>query len=308
MRYAPVVIPTLCRYSHFKNCIESLAECNNSDKTDVYIGLDYPLNSSQIDGYNQICSYLDNVHVPFKSFAITKRTKNYGVQKNIDALYEDNILGKYPAWIYTEDDNVFSNNFLDFINTNLNIYEQDENVYAVNGYSFPINYRCENSDIFKSHMYSPWGVGQWVNKQKRATSSEADNYLCHLGSAFQLLKKAPYLFEMLVSMRYANTCYGDTVIRARLLLNNMYCVTPVSTKVRNCGFDNSGINCSNDGGAHASQEIDCNDSYTEQPIVEISNLEKLYTDYFKISKVKLIKSVIKYFILLTRFISRRGRA
>ena len=39
---APVIIPTLCRYDHFKRLMESLNKCTWADKTDVYIGLDYP--------------------------------------------------------------------------------------------------------------------------------------------------------------------------------------------------------------------------------------------------------------------------
>lgn len=36
-QYAPVVIPTLNRYDHFKACLESLEKC----KTDVYVVLDF---------------------------------------------------------------------------------------------------------------------------------------------------------------------------------------------------------------------------------------------------------------------------
>ncbi len=40
--YAPVLIPTLNRYEHFKRCLESLELCTGADKTDVYVGLDFP--------------------------------------------------------------------------------------------------------------------------------------------------------------------------------------------------------------------------------------------------------------------------
>lgn len=31
--YAPVIIPTLCRYEKFRNCIETLSKCTGADKT-----------------------------------------------------------------------------------------------------------------------------------------------------------------------------------------------------------------------------------------------------------------------------------
>lgn len=59
-------------------------------------------------------------------------------------------------------------------------------------------------------------------------------------------------------MEYSHVYYSDADYRVRMLLNNMYCITPAITKVRNCGYDGSGINCGNDDGKHASQIIDNN--------------------------------------------------
>ena len=55
--YAPVLIPTLCRYEHFKRCIESLSACTGAEHTDVYIGLDYPAKESHRAGYEQIKNF-----------------------------------------------------------------------------------------------------------------------------------------------------------------------------------------------------------------------------------------------------------
>ena len=44
--YAPVVIPTLCRYEHLKRCIDSLSNCTGADRTELYIGLDFPAEES----------------------------------------------------------------------------------------------------------------------------------------------------------------------------------------------------------------------------------------------------------------------
>ena len=40
--FAPVLIPTLNRYEHFKRCLESLERCTWAEKTDVYVALDFP--------------------------------------------------------------------------------------------------------------------------------------------------------------------------------------------------------------------------------------------------------------------------
>ena len=56
MLYAPVVIPTLNRFEHFKQCLESLERCNNADKTEVYVALDYPPSDKYVEGGEKLMS------------------------------------------------------------------------------------------------------------------------------------------------------------------------------------------------------------------------------------------------------------
>ena len=58
MKYAPVIIPTLCRYEHFVRCVESLKKNTWAKYTDIYIGLDYPKKDSHREGYLKIKEYL----------------------------------------------------------------------------------------------------------------------------------------------------------------------------------------------------------------------------------------------------------
>ena len=82
-KFAPVIIPTLCRYDHFTRCIESLAKCKFSNMTDVFVALDYPAKKVHWDGYLKICEYLEDKQSEFgfKSLNIIKRERNYGVGK-----------------------------------------------------------------------------------------------------------------------------------------------------------------------------------------------------------------------------------
>ena len=74
MIYAPVIIPTLNRYEHLKNCLESLSKCSGAENTEVYIGLDYPSRSEHLSGYKKIRDYLDNCgDLGFKKLTVIKR-------------------------------------------------------------------------------------------------------------------------------------------------------------------------------------------------------------------------------------------
>lgn len=296
--FAPVVIPTLNRFQHLKKCLESLERCKYSSQTDVIICLDYPSKDEHKDGYNQINHYLNEKKFEFKNTYILRRERNFGLTQNVTSAYDSIIFRNYKFWILSEDDNQFSYNFLEYMNIQLNKYYHDDSVYAVNGYSFPIDidFNLLANYSYFSHAYSPWGTGFWVHKYQATSSEEADSYLLNFTHAITLLKSAPYVFEMLVSMRYSNKYYGDTIYRSRFILNNTKCVSPVLSKVRNCGFDNSGINCIDDGGFHAKQIIDTSDTFKDEGLISETDIEIKICNFLKPSFNRMLKAIIKYFI------------
>ena len=83
--YAPVVIPTLCRYEHLKRCIDTLSECTGADETELYVGLDFPAKESHWEGYRKIEQYLVSIE-GFKKVHIVKREYNYGAERNSHEL------------------------------------------------------------------------------------------------------------------------------------------------------------------------------------------------------------------------------
>ncbi len=161
--FAPVLIPTLNRHVHFKRCVESLARCTHAEKTDLFIALDYPLTESHWDGYNLIVKYLPEIK-GFKSISIIKRDKNFGARENIiDA--RKMIFETYDRIILSEDDNEFSYDFLNFVNQGLEVYEDRNDIFAINGYNYPIvvpkNY---DNNVYLWQGYSAWGCGIWKKK------------------------------------------------------------------------------------------------------------------------------------------------
>ena len=102
--FAPVSIPTLCRFEHFKRCIESLSRCTWAEYTDVYVALDYPAKESHWEGYKKIKAYLDTCgNMTFKSLNVVIREKNYGIgsQGNMATLNKG-IRQKYDRYIITD--------------------------------------------------------------------------------------------------------------------------------------------------------------------------------------------------------------
>lgn len=257
MVYAPILIPTLCRDQHFILAMESLRKNTWAQYTDVYIAVDYPKTEKHWDGYRKICEYLEKEDLTeFRKLVVVKREKNYGASNNLRALRES-ILNKYDRWIIAEDDIVFSPVFLEYMDKCLSKFEQDEQVLAVNGYSYPVPYVVDvgATVIKQSATFSMWGTGYWREKYLKARERLTSGYLY---DEFERAKKNGVLNKLIRGRYYDYVEYALTKRSERYFcgisdmsmgiymnLENMVVVTPVVTKTINVGFDGSGINCDN---------------------------------------------------------------
>lgn len=161
MKCYPVLIPTLNRYGHLRNCITSLSECSHSDETDLIIGLDYPPSKNYEEGYKKIKEYLKTI-TGFRSVKVFERAINYGAVKNIRELI-DYARENYEAYIVSEDDNVFAHTFLEFMNSALERWRDDERIISVCGYTHEHSYD-KTVDYILSYDNCAWGTGCWSKK------------------------------------------------------------------------------------------------------------------------------------------------
>ncbi len=245
MRYAPIFILTLCRYEHFKKCVESLAKNSYAKDSELYIALDYPLKDSHWDGYNKILKYVDNIE-GFESVIIIKREKNFGAILNSregkKALFE-----KYDRIIVSEDDNEFSPNFLEYINKGLEKFENDKRIVGICGHCYlfkvPLDYSC---NYYYLKGFSAWGYGMWRDRAK--TFIYKPNQLKEVVKNKSLLKQIklyyPRFYSGILSYIIRNKdMVGDGAIAIDMVKDNTYCLYPTISKVRNHGHDGSGIHC-----------------------------------------------------------------
>lgn len=258
-KYAPVLIPTLNRYKHFRRCVESLAGCTHADKTELIVGLDYPPSEKYEEGWRKICEYLPTI-AGFKKVTILKRDHNLGAVENMNSLLEY-VETCSDRFIFTEDDNEVSPNFLDYINKGLEKYKYNTEVYAICGYNYPIDISDYKQPYYFSHEFAAWGYGSWIEKNKNVSKIlKAPNYL------IDLYKKYPLncffrnnLKLMSLATILGDGYLGDVYKTSYLHSRNIYTVFPKVSKVRNWGHDGSGINC-------GIMEKELEELYTKQEI------------------------------------------
>lgn len=262
MYYAPVIIPTLCRYEHFKECMESLASNTWAAYTEVYIGLDYPAKETHREGYEKICDYLEKKKFSFSKVNIFKRESNYGVAKNVEDL-RDVVRKKYDRFIVTEDDNIFSENFLEYMDTMLEKTKDLNDVFGVCGYSYPIEYLDVNGDncsFYVNSVFPAWGYGTFFDKRDRLLSEYTHEFLINSVKDNRKVKKLRSFGRLFFSWYINRACdekvtYSDIDMQLYQTLSGKVSVMPAKSLVRNMGWDGSGINCQTGSYDFSSQEL-----------------------------------------------------
>lgn len=248
--YAPVLIPTLCRFEHFKRCIESLSKCSGAEFTEVYIGLDFPLKIEHEEGYKKICDFIPSIH-GFKKVNVYKREKNYGAIQNARELKQC-VKEVYDRYIFSEDDNEFAPNFLEFMNAGLERYKDDPNIINICGCTMPwaTDYRdCMKSyswNAFPAKDFNGWGTGYWFSKLPNGSGLSKDKVLHSFRLTYKAFKYGYCMaIDRMIYQLNKDTQLPDVCRRLYCAFNDKYCVFPRISKARSFGFDGTGINSDN---------------------------------------------------------------
>lgn len=310
--FAPVVIPTLCRYDHFKKCLESLMNCTHAEKTDVYVAVDYPSKESHWEGYTQIIDYLESIAHKhgFKSLNVLRRNRNYGIGNNGNFISLCNYVFSFSdSLIATEDDNIFSPAFLDFINKCLIKFKEDLSVIAIDGYRHCYDILSGNNSFFRQNVdFSAWGYGIWRNRffdalnffsNKMLLRSSALNPFSWIRIYRNGLNRCLNYISLL---KNRNITLTDNALSVYMGIKKMDVIMPVQNLVRNMGWDNSGENCKDNpvlAEKHLNQPIaDCSE-YTliGTGFEHYNENRKIYRtqSYGRIRLSDLLKKIVRKF-------------
>lgn len=239
--YAPIILFTYNRLDHLDICIRSLKKNNLAKESYLYIFSDGSKNSKDEIKVKKVRKYLGSLN-GFKKLTIINRHTNFGLANNIISGL-NYIFSKYKKAIIIEDDLLLSPFFLEFMNTNLNIYENSEKVASIHGYSYPVLNK-NNKDFFLRGA-DCWGWATWSNAWKNF--NEDGSYLLKKIKEQNLVRDFDYNNKAKFSKMLSNQINGTIdswAIRwhAAIYLNDMLTLYPKKSYVYNIGNDNSGTN------------------------------------------------------------------
>lgn len=236
-KLAPIVLFTYNRLEETKQTLDNLKKCKLANKSNIYIYSDGAKTEDKKSEVLEIREFLSSI-TGFKNIELICSDTNKGLAKSIIKGVTE-VLDRYGKVIVLEDDLIVSEDFLEYMNSSLETYENREDIWSISGYgpdiNIPENYK---ENIYLTLRGCSWGWATWDNRWKDV-DWEVRN--------FHSLKKNKVkinqfnisgndMFKMLElqMMKKINSwairwCYSQFEM-------NKYTVYPVKSKVKNIGF------------------------------------------------------------------------
>ena len=132
---APIALFVYNRPIHTRRTVEALQKNTQAAESDLCIYSDAPKRPEVAEAVREVRAYIKTI-TGFSSITIVERERNLGLANSIiDGV--TSIVNKHGRIIVLEDDLVVSQYFLEYMNTALERYRDDERVMQISGHMFP---------------------------------------------------------------------------------------------------------------------------------------------------------------------------
>jgi len=239
---APIGLSTYSRLEHLTKTVEALKRNTLASQSELYVFSDAPRPGDE-EAVAKVRSFIKNID-GFKNITILERKTNDRVFNNRGGIRS--LLEKYGKCIFLEEDIITAPGFLQFINDGLAIYKKREDIFAICGYTPPVQLeKCYKNDIYLSPRFSAWGFGTWKDRFDRIVMDRYE-FKCFLMDKKQVKKYAKNgedLPRMLT--REANGLID--ALDAKILYTQskygLFTIAPTMSLTNNIGHDGTGIHC-----------------------------------------------------------------
>ena len=245
---APIVLFVYNRLDHTQGVIETLLKNTLAKESEFYIFSDAAKTENGVEKVNEVRKFIqDNSwHTGFKKVSIVEAEKNKGLAKSIIGGVSD-IIQKYGKVIVLEDDLKLSPYFLEYMNDALEYYREDEKIWSISGYSFPMkSLKRYPHDIFYSYRGCSWGWATWIDRWK-TVDWQVKEYEQFIGDQkwIERLNRGGVDLTNMLKMQMDGKI-DSWAIRWCFSQSNqeMYTVYPRISYLENAGCDGSGIHSS----------------------------------------------------------------
>jgi hypothetical protein len=290
---APIALFVHARLDHTKKTVKSLLKNPLAKASKIYIFSDsYRVGrKGEVEEVEKVREYIKSIE-GFDSIKIVLRKSNYGLKRNIvEGL--NHVLEEHDRVIVLEDDCVTSPEFLEFMNSNLALYEnsKNNNVWHISAWNPGVNF---DDKAFPSYYMSCWGWATWRYRWENVCFDPLElmeSMSLTQRYRFNLKGRYPFYSHLLGNYLGLNNTWA-IFWYATIFTSQGHCINPPRSLITNLGMDGSGTHkaiCFDQNANNVNFK-----SYNNQLAILDETLDAL-SDVFNTqqSKVQYIYSLIK---------------
>jgi len=292
MKSAPIALFVYNRPSHTKRVLEALQANTLASVSDLFIFSDGPKTNANDQVKRQIAEVrkLINETSGFKSVTVIESPVNKGITSAIFSGI-NHVLENHDRIIVFEDDICAHPSFLSYSNEALERYKNNEEVFAISGFSFPVKGKLPPT--FFIRFGATWGWACWKRSWNHFTldAGKLIEEIERTGRIQEFDFNNNYPFYEELKRGHAGKVEGnawDTFWYATIFIHNGLSYYPAKSLTLNIGMDGSGTHYNRSQTASA---IHSAFSVTEEECLEIINhkpeviapnqqAQKAFTNYF----------------------------
>lgn len=239
MSLAPIVLFTYNRLWHTQQTVEALQKNELASESEIFIYSDGGKDEGSWTEVKEVRKYLKTIG-GFKNITIIEQEKNLGLADSIIGGVT-NIVNRYGKIIVLEDDIVTSPYFLRFMNDALDFYEDEDKVWHVSGWNYPIISE-DSSETFLWRVMNCWGWATWKNRWQHfekdtdkliSSFSDYNIYRFNLDGAHDF-------WSQVLANKEGKINTWAIYWYATIFKNNGLCLNPLKPLIKNIGFDTHG--------------------------------------------------------------------
>ena len=158
---APIVLFVYNRPEHTRKTLESLEKNDLAKESELFIFADGPKENTtekQLEKITKTRKIIREKNWCGK-ISIIEREINLGLDSSVTKGITS-VIEKFGKVIVLEDDFILSKNFLKYMNSALDKFENNNSVMQISGYMFPVEIP-EKFDTFFLPFTNSWGWATW---------------------------------------------------------------------------------------------------------------------------------------------------
>lgn len=231
--------------------------------------------------WNKVSLIINNIDWCENQIIVSPNNKGLAasIVDGVTSVFEEN-----DAVIVLEDDCVSHPLFMKYVMDCLYKYKDEEKVFSINGYSWPLNVQGNGTDVYFAGRAGSWGWATWKNRWEYY---EQDYTILR---SIKSSKEGNEQFEIwgrdLESYLRGNiegNCNSWAVFWSlQCIKRGGFCPTPYQSLIHNIGHDGTGVHCGDSELVDNVRKWNCLDKISLPDIVEYPvNYKDVFSDRFR---------------------------